>query len=73
MRRHNLVIRRISGSGRNLLKDCVNTIKSYLDCVQGRAKDYPKELVFGFDETSFYMDSFGSYSIETKDSIKFYE
>ena len=73
MRRHNLVIRRITGSGRTLPKDCVNTIKSYLNCVQGRRKDYPNDLVFGFDETSIYMDSFGSYSTETKGNFQFYE
>jgi hypothetical protein len=66
MRRHNLVIRRISGSGRTLPKDCVNTIKSYLDFVQIRAREYEKKEIFAYDETSVFMDSFGSYSIETK-------
>ena len=51
------------GSGRNLSKDCVEKIKKYLDFVQDKAKNYEPKSIYAFDETSFYMDAVGSYSI----------
>ena len=66
MGRFNLVYRRISSSGRNLPKDFIEKIKNHLNLVQEAASRYEPSMILGFDESSFYMDAVGNYSIETK-------
>ena len=68
MARHNLCYRRITSSGRNLPKDFVEKIIGHLNSVQKKAIHYATDAILGFDESSFYMDSIGNYSIEIKGS-----
>lgn len=64
MNRFNLCQRRITSSGRKLPSDCINIIKEYLNSIQEKVKNYPPNCIFNFDESSFYMDAVGNYSIE---------
>ena len=70
MKRYNLAFRRITTSGRELPKDCVEIIKKFLDEVKNKIEDkgYRLNEIFGFDESSFYMDAPGSFSIAKKGS-----
>ena len=70
MKRYNLAFRRITASGRELPKDCVEIIKKFLDEVKNKIEDkgYRLNEIFGFDESSFYMDAPGIFSIAKKGS-----
>ncbi len=66
MDRNNLCQRRISSSGRTLPADCFDRIVSYLDSIHEKVKSYNKKSILGFDESSFYMDAIGNFSIEKR-------
>lgn len=71
-KRYGLVLRRISGSGRAFKADTVVTIRDYLLEIRNLAKDFTEDEIFNFDETSFYMDSVGNYTLAGKGSRKTY-
>ena len=71
MDRFDLVQRRITGTGRTLPKDCKNQINHYLNQVQSFAKLYDPKCIFNFYESSFYMDSPGTYSIEKRGNFNY--
>ena len=66
MARHNLCYRRITSSGRKLPKDFIDKIKEHLSSVQEKVTAYDFDMILGFDESSFYMDSIGNYTIEIR-------
>lgn len=66
MARHNLVLRRICGTGCLPPKNCAEKIDSYLNLVKAKISDYQPNEIFNFDESSFYMDMPGNYTIETR-------
>lgn len=68
MRRYNLTLRIISGSGRAFTPNNVNVIHEYLK--QARAMEYSENEIFNFDETSHYMDAVGSVTISVKGQEK---
>ena len=68
--RHNLTNRRITGSGKNVSKDCKNEIISYLKAVENLRQNTPLKAIFNFDETSFYMDAPASYTIAKRGEKK---
>ena len=74
MNRNKLVIRRISGSGKAFKSDVVETIKTYIDSVQSIILNgnYGPAEILNFDESSFYMDSVGNYSVSTRGARKVY-
>lgn len=63
-------MRRITGSGRPLKPNSQKIVKDFLNEIQDtikkhKLKDYQ---IFGFDQTSFYMDSTGFYTVAEKGS-----
>ena len=66
MVRFKLVRRKISSSGRRIPEDCVEKINDYLDGLHSKVDGYELNEIFNFDESSFYMDMPGNYSIERK-------
>jgi hypothetical protein len=66
MYRFKLGDRRITSSGRNLPKDFIEKIKSYLALVQEKVDKYGMGSIIGFEESSFYMDAVGNYSVEIR-------
>ena len=60
--------RRISGSGRAFSSDTENIIKDYLQKLHATIVQnlYKSFQIFNFDETSFYMDCPGNYSVSFK-------
>ncbi len=70
IKRHNLVVRRISGSGRELPKDCCVQIKEYLQKANTIMKEYSTNAIISFDETSIYADMLGSFTYEQKGKSK---
>ena len=72
MNRYNLVLRKISGSGRAFKPDTVNVTLNYLKEVRELAKEYSDKEIFNFDETSYYMDAVGNVTIALKGSRKTY-
>ena len=74
MKRRNLVIRRISGSGRSFKPDTAKVTTDYLKELRSIIALHnfqPNEIING-DESSYYMDSVGSTSVATKGSRKVY-
>ena len=72
MRRYNLVLRRISGSGRSFKPDTVNTVHEYLKDVRELAHNYSDDEIINFDESSYYMDAVGNYTVSSKGARKTY-
>jgi hypothetical protein len=68
--RFKLVTRRISGSGRELPKDCFKEINEYLKSVNGLMKSYAANAIISFDETSIYADMLGNYTYEKRGKAK---
>jgi hypothetical protein len=64
--RFNLVTRRISSSGRDLPKDCANTVYEYLKTLNQKLKSYSANEVISFDETSIYADMLENYTYDRK-------
>ena len=74
MKRYGLVNRRISGSGRAFKPDAVKVTVEYLKEVRKTITEYnfqPNEII-NFDESSFYMDSVGNYSVASNGTRKNY-
>ncbi|RNA25757.1 pogo transposable element with KRAB domain-like [Brachionus plicatilis] len=74
MKRKELVLRRISDSGRGIPNDCQNIVQEYIMNVNRIIADnnlQPYEI-FNFDESSFYMCSPGNFTIDYKGAKKFY-
>ncbi len=69
MYRCKCVYRRITSSGRNLPKDLIPKLKANLSRLQDKARKYEWGSILGFDESSFYMDSVGNYSVEVRGII----
>ena len=44
----------------------VPKIKAYLALVQERVDKYGTASIIGFDESSFYMDAVGNFSVEIR-------
>lgn len=74
MKRYNLVLRRISGSGRAFKSDTAQVVTEYLRSVREiiATEQFEDFEIINFDESSFYMDSVGNYSVATKGSRKVY-
>jgi hypothetical protein len=70
LNRFNLVVRRISGSGRELPKDCHKEINAYLKSVNSLMKGYAANAIISFDETSIYADMLGNYTYEQRGKKK---
>ena len=71
--RFKLGYRRITSSGRNLPKDFIEKIKAYLSLVQEKVDKYGVASIIGFDESSFYMDAVGNYSVEIRGYFDFFK
>lgn len=70
MARYNLVFRRISGSGREFPNNSVEIINDYFKETRYfiESKKFTLNQIINFDETSFYMDMPGNYTLEMKGS-----
>lgn len=73
-KRNNLVIRRISGSGKGIPQNCKFITTKYLDDVNTNIeqKKLGPHQIFNFDETSFYMCSPGTYTVDHRGVKKSY-
>ncbi len=70
LHRFNLVVRRISGSGREFPKDCHKEISDYLKSANRLMKGYASNAIISFDETSIYADMLGNYTYEKRGKTK---
>jgi hypothetical protein len=66
MNRFDLRNRRITGCGKNVSKECKTEIINYLKAVEKMRQNIPLKAIFNFDETSFYMDMPGNYTLAKK-------
>ena len=58
LRRHRLVRRRITSSGRDLPANAVDNCRNFLrECSQFRVLDFDRETLLNMDETSIYIDN----------------
>ena len=74
MKRYNLVLRRMdgSGSGWSFKQDTPIIIVNYLKKVREKAKEFTEDEIFNFDESSFYMETVGNYTVSNKGARKTY-
>lgn len=70
LKRHNLVKRKITSSGRGVPKDSIESVKEYLGEAYKYAQQFESGQIINFDQTSLYMDTVGNYTIRPKG--KFY-
>lgn len=66
--RKNLVLRRITTTGRDLPRDALNTIRTFMNhCqVMRDMSNYSREIVLNADETTIYLDSPSNYTYDEK-------
>jgi hypothetical protein len=74
MKRNNLVQRRVTGVGKGFPTNLKEIIENFLDEFHRirLEKNYTDDQVWNFDESAFYMDSLGNYTIEKKGSKRAY-
>jgi hypothetical protein len=74
MRRNDLVIRRLSGSGRGFPSNCQNIVQEFVREVNTKiaGNNLTTSQIFNFDESSFYMCSPGNYTIDYRGTKKSY-
>jgi len=74
MNRYRFSMRRISGSGRSFKPDTPIIIAKYLREIREliREHGFTDDEIFNFDESSFYMDAVGAYTVAQKGSRKTY-
>jgi hypothetical protein len=68
----NLVLRRVSGSGRDFPKDCERVAVGYLNQANKVIikNQYAANAIIGFDETSIYVDMPENYTYDVKGATK---
>jgi hypothetical protein len=72
LRRHNLVLRRITSGGKQLPINTKQIIRDFHERCMTLRIGLNRSEIFNADETSIQLDSYGNYSYETKGSKNIY-